>query len=240
MELLLLILVIGVPFLIVFIINKKQEQETNQSFNQKLEDIDLEEYNKQEEQEIDKKINTLQNDLIFTKDYIKNVHSDNQLRILKSQELIRAYHYVFSKTNMALAQCKRYKFIVLEFEDDLCFFINDIKNQKTLSKWYKHNEQFDFDDTLLNLLKKYYPHIQIGYETNHNDIKVFNTNNKAHTPMNGLYTKSKRDSHREKSDTLEKEIIETQQNTNYCNQCGSRLTPNAKFCNKCGNKIHKD
>jgi len=238
MELFLLILVIGVPFLIVFLINKKQEQVTNEAFKQKLEDIDLAEYNKQEEQEIDKKINTLQSDLLFTKDYIKNLHSATQVRILKSQELIRAYHYVFSKSPIGSVQCKRYKFIVLEFKDELCFFINDINNQKTLSKWYKHNEQFNFDETLLNLIKNTYPHIQIGFETNENDIKVFNTINKAHTPLDGIRRKKQKSVEVESS--LEQEILDTQENSNFCSHCGNKLSTHARFCNKCGKQTKEE
>ena len=238
MELLWLILIIGVPFLIVFVINKKQEQELKESFDEKLKDIDLSDYAKQEEQAIYNKINTLQNDLIFTKDYIKNLHSSDQIRILRSDELTRAYHYVYSKMPSAVSLYKRHKFIVLEFKDDLIFFIVDNKNKETLNNQPKSNEKFNFDNTLLDLIKEYYPHVQIGFETDNNDIRVFNTRNKAHSPINGLYRKKSKES----SDTynLEQEIFETQQNANYCSRCGNKLSVNAKFCNKCGYKINKD
>lgn len=260
MKFLLLILVIGVPFIIYWSIDKFQQKQATEAFDQKIKDINIEEYSTQEEQEKDEKLNQLQKDIFFTKDYIKNLQSKEQLRILKSSELIRAYHYVYSKMPSAISPYKRYKFIVLEFTDDLLFFIADNNNKEKLSEQPKHNEVFNFDNQILDLLKEKYPHIQIGFETNNNDIRVFTTRNKAATPISGLYDRNKqKESYVQTIETFEK-VTEKEKNEtikslktsnkkeqkfepnieiNFCSHCGAKLPPDANFCGKCGTQIRR-
>ena len=151
------IIIVGILTIIaltvVFGLKYKNEMETKQFFDEKRMEIDIDDYYSQEEEFIENPINTLQEQCIFTKDYIKfiafkNPHIEN---ILKAKELTRIYHYVFSKQTINAITSYTHKYIVLEFNTDFIFFIKDKTNQKKLPQIIKKNQEYTFDNTLINI-----------------------------------------------------------------------------------------
>jgi len=235
--LILVIAMILIGIVCTTVSKQKQIKQNNEYYENKLKEINLDDYYQQEEQELGSELNTIQNDVIFTKDYIKWNKDNDHIKILMAKDLSRAFHYVFSKVNNGLAQCKRYKFIVLEFKDGSFFPIEDLKNKKTLPKWYKHNEKFNFDDTIINLIKEKYHHVHIGYNTDNNDIRVYNTHRQSHDIRHGLFRPQETFN---EVTNLEKELNEMDSYIQYCPKCGNQLKNNMNFCNKCGKKLDED
>lgn len=176
-----------VLFLICFLLSKLLQKSyiksSKEALKNKMNNINIEDYYIQEKKSIDLEINKIQSQYVFTEDYIKGKNKDNTLLILKSKELVRVYHYLYIKST--ISNDVTYKCIVMEFIDGY-LFIDDPANQKHYEKYCYTKSEFDFDNTIINLLKNQYPHIKVGFYTDNNDIRIFRTHKDMKFIIDGL------------------------------------------------------
>ena len=96
--LILVIAMILIGIVCTTVSKQKQIKQNNEYYENKLKEINLDDYYQQEEQELGSELNTIQNDVIFTKDYIKWNKDNDHIKILMAKDLSRAFHYVFSNS----------------------------------------------------------------------------------------------------------------------------------------------
>ena len=146
-------IVIGIGLLV----SKFNEEIRMDEFSEEMKkEINMEEFHIEREEAKNFKINQIQKEVLFTKNYIQITSGKTNGMIVKSKRLITVYHYVFKVVSLTLGVQKIQKSIMLCFDKNVRFTMFDEKNTPIVKK-NKRLKEYEFNDDLMNEIIKIYP-----------------------------------------------------------------------------------
>ena len=152
---------LGLYLLISHIVQKNK---INSIAEQMEAEVNQEEFELEEKKSLNLKINKIQKEIIFTKNYIKILNGEYEGRIFQAKRIKSVRHHVLKKVNLALGGViEAQKTIMICFDTDIAFGMKDIFNFDMVKK-HKHAKKYEFKNDIIDAIVKIYPWVSVEEE----------------------------------------------------------------------------